>query len=161
MSSYTTRPPRPGDGRGKSYEHVTRDEFERLRDGGRLLEWAEVHGELYGTPREAVERLLAEGSSVLLEIDVQGAKQVLANEPSALSIFLAPPDWPTLEARLRARGTEDEDKLRKRLSTARRELDEAGRFGHHVINDQLEQAVEAVDRILEQASEPDGPPKTR
>jgi len=150
VASRTTREPRPGDGDGKSYEHVTEDEFEALRLGGRLLEWAEVHGALYGTPREDVERLLSEGRDVLLEIDVQGAQQVKELVPGAISIFLEPPSWEVLEARLRGRGTEGPEATRRRLETARRELEEAPRFDHRVVNHDLETAVEEVDRILEQ-----------
>jgi guanylate kinase len=128
---------------------VTREEFEALRGAGRLLEWAEVHGELYGTPRDEVERLLSEGREVLLEIDVQGAKQVKRAMPEAVTIFLEPPSWEVLERRLTGRGTEDEPALRRRLETARRELADAGEFDHRVVNDDLAEAVEEVDRILE------------
>jgi guanylate kinase len=148
VRSWTTRPPRPGDGAGKSYEHVTRSEFEALRDDGRMLEWAEVHGQLYGTPREAVEQQLAEGLDVLLEIDVQGAKQVKAGIPGAVTIFLEPPSWEVLEERLRSRGTEDDAALARRLETARRELSDAGGFDHRVVNEDLAEAVDEVDRIL-------------
>jgi guanylate kinase len=149
VTSVTTRPPRPGDGVGKAYRHVSREEFVGLRDAGGLLEWAEVHGELYGTPREQLDDLLAGGKTVVLEIDVQGARQVKAAHPEAVTIFIEPPDWATLEARLRARGTESSEKTRGRLETARRELDEAPGFDHRVVNDQLERAVEEVNRILE------------
>lgn len=128
---------------------MTREEFEALRGEGRLLEWAEVHGELYGTPRDEVERLLSEGRDVLLEIDVQGAKQVKAAMPDTVTIFLEPPSWEVLELRLTGRGTEDEPALRRRLETARRELEDAGEFDHRVVNDDLAEAVGEVDRILE------------
>jgi guanylate kinase len=148
--SRTTRPPRPGDGKGKSYEYVSRAEFERLRSSGGFLESAEVHGDLYGTPKEAVDEAIAAGRDVLLEIDPQGARQVKRLIPTAVTIFVDPPDWETLEARLRARGTEDEARTARRLESARRELAGAGDFDHRVINDRLEQAVEQVNRILEQ-----------
>ncbi len=148
VTSWTTRPPRPGDGTGKTYEYVRRDDFERVRNAGGFLEWAEVHGELYGTPRDAVERLLTEGRTVFLEIDVQGAQQVKRRYPAALTIFVEPPSWETLEARLAGRGTEDDAGLRNRLATARRELQDAAHFDRRVVNDQVEQAVEEVDRIL-------------
>jgi guanylate kinase len=148
--SRTTREPRPGDGIGKSYEHVSRDEFEALRSEGRLLESAEVHGALYGTPRDDVELLLSEGKDVLLEIDVQGANQVKELIPEAISIFLEPPTWEVLEERLRRRGTEGAEAMGRRLETARRELAEAPVFDHRVVNDDLETAVREVDRILEQ-----------
>ena len=107
-----------------------------------------MHGELYGTPRDAVERLLAAGRTVFLEIDVQGAQQVKRHYPAAISIFVEPPSWETLEARLAGRGTEDEAGLKRRLATARRELQEAVHFDHRVVNDQVERAVDEVDRIL-------------
>lgn len=127
---------------------MRREDFARLRAIGGFLEWAEVHGELYGTPRDAVERLLADGRTVFLEIDVQGARQVKRHFPAALTIFIEPPSWEELEVRLARRGTEDEAGLRKRLDTARRELEEAPLFDHRVVNDQVEQAVNEVDRIL-------------
>jgi guanylate kinase len=127
---------------------VSREDFEALRDAGRMLEWAEVHGELYGTPREDVERLLNEGRDVMLEIDVQGAKQVKAAIPDAVTMFLEPPSWEVLERRLSGRGTEEEAALRRRLETARRELADAGMFDHRVVNEDLTEAVEQVDRIL-------------
>jgi len=148
--SRTTRAPRPGDGTGKSYVYVDRKEFERLRAGGGFLESAEVHGELYGTPRDEVDRILVDGRDVLLEIDVQGARQVKAHVPEAVSIFVEPPSWDELIARLERRGTEDEAGMRKRLETARHELEAAGGFDHRVVNDELETAVEEVNRILEQ-----------
>ena len=148
VPSRTTRAPRPGDGTGKSYAYVDRGEFERLRAQGRFLESAEVHGELYGTPRDEVEALRKGGHDVLLEIDVQGARQVKAAVPEAVSIFVEPPSWEELVARLRRRGTEDEAKLQLRLETARRELAEAPWFDERVVNDDLEEAVEAVNRIL-------------
>jgi len=109
-----------------------------------------VHGALYGTPREEVERLLGEGRDVLLEIDVQGARQVKELVPGSVTIFLEPPSWEALERRLRDRGTEDEPTMRLRLETARHELENAGMFDHRVVNEDLERAVEQVDRILEQ-----------
>ncbi len=114
-----------------------------------------VHGELYGTPREPVERLLGEGRDVLLEIDLQGARQVKAQRPDAVTIFLEPPSWEALEGRLRARRTEDDERLRRRLETAEEELAAAGEFDHRVVNDQLERAVDQVNRILEQGRGPE------
>lgn len=132
---------------------MSREDFARLRDEGGFLESAEVHGDLYGTPREAVEAALAAGRDVLLEIDPQGARQVKRLVPTAVTIFVDPPDWETLEARLRARGTEDEDRMARRLESARREIAGAGDFDHRVVNDRLEEAVEQVNRILEQVME--------
>ena len=148
MASRTTRRPRPGDGEGKTYDYITREAFEDSLRAGELLESAEVHGELYGTPKHEVERLLADGKDVLLEIDVQGARQVKESVPDAVTIFVEPPSWKELVERLQRRGTEDEAGLRLRLDTARRELVEAGSFDHRVVNDDLDEAVEAVNRIL-------------
>jgi guanylate kinase len=120
----------------------------QLHSQGGFLESAEVHGELYGTPKEETERLLAEGRDVLLEIDVQGARQVKAKVPEAISIFVEPPSWDELVERLKRRGTEDAERLRLRLETARQELAEAGAFDHRVVNDDLETAVQEVNRIL-------------
>ena len=148
MASRTTRRPRPGDGEGKTYDYITREAFEDSLRAGELLESAKVHGELYGTPKHEVERLLADGKDVLLEIDVQGARQVKESVSDAVTIFVEPPSWKELVERLQRRGTEDEAGLRLRLDTARRELVEAGSFDHRVVNDDLDEAVEAVNRIL-------------
>jgi len=148
VPSWTTRAPRPGDGTGKVYRFVKRTEFEAHREADGFLESAQVHGELYGTPGAEVEEMLDGGKDVLLEIDVQGARQVKAKRPDALSIFVVPPSWEELVARLERRGTEDAEGLRRRLETARRELEEAPRFDHQVVNEDLERAVEEVDRIL-------------
>ncbi len=153
VTSRTTRPARPGDGVGKAYRHVSRDEFERIRAGGGFLEAAEVHGDLYGTPKDEVDAARAAGSDILLEIDPQGARQVKVLVPDSVTIFILPPDWNTLEARLRARGTEDENRLTRRLDSARRELAGAGEFDHRVVNDRLEQAVDQVIRILDPTPE--------
>ena len=133
--------------------YTTREEFRREREAGAFLEAAEVHGELYGTPREAVSSLLAEGRDVLLEIDVAGARQVKASVPGAVTIFVEPPSWEVLEARLRSRGTESEEALLRRLETARRELTEASSFDRRVVNDRIEDAVLQVDRILDETQE--------
>ena len=152
MVSCTTRPPRKGDAasasKGKGYIHLSREEFERQRASGAFLETAEVHGELYGTPREPLEALLEVGRTVALEIDMQGARQIKEAVPDAVTIFLEPPSWEILEARLRSRGTEDEARLRVRLATARRELGEAEEFDHRVVSEDPEGTAEEVDRIL-------------
>lgn len=151
--SCTTRPPRKGDAseaaKGKGYIHLSREEFERQREAGAFLETAEVHGELYGTPREPLEALLDVGRTVALEIDMQGARQIKAALPGAVTIFLRPPTWEVLEARLRSRGTENEEKMRIRLATAHREMGQAAEFDHRVVSGDLEETVEQVDRILE------------
>jgi guanylate kinase len=144
--SATTRSPRPSEASGREYLFVTKEQFERMR--GSLLESAQVHGNDYGTPERPVREAMAAGSCVLLVIDVQGGLQVRKRVPSALLIFLKPPDLFTLEARLRARGTDDEPTIMRRLTGARRELELAASYDVHVINDSLEQAVGDLAAIL-------------
>ena len=144
--SATTRSPRPGEQPGRDYFFVTREQFERMR--GELLESAQVHGNDYGTPADPVRRAMAEGTCVLLVIDVQGGLQVRKRVPGALLIFVQPPSLETLEARLRARGTDDEPTIERRLTGARRELELAASYDVHVINDDLERAVDDLAAIL-------------
>jgi guanylate kinase len=147
--SATTRSPRPGEIEGQSYRFVSEDEFSRMQRSTELLEWATVHGQhRYGTPRLPVERALANGKNVLLEIDVQGAFQVKKSFPEALLVFVNPPSYEELEARMDKRGTESpEDKLR-RLETASSELSEASSFDFQVVNDEVARcAQEVVDLV--------------
>mgnify|MGYP006291659543 CR=1 FL=1 len=150
--SATTRRPRAGETDGREYRFVCREEFETMRDRGELLEWAEVFGELYGTPAGPVRRAVAEGRTILLEIDVQGGLQVHETMPEATFILVLPPDGEELARRLRGRGSEDADSLNRRLSKANEEIETARRSGvyeHVVINDDLEQAINEVVRIVE------------
>jgi guanylate kinase len=147
--SATTRSPRPGEIEGQSYRFVSEDEFSRMQRSTELLEWATVHGQhRYGTPRLPVEKALANGKNVLLEIDVQGAFQVKKSFPEALLVFVNPPSYEELEARMDKRGTESpEDKLR-RLETASSELSEASSFDFQVVNDEVARcAQEVVDLV--------------
>jgi len=147
--SHTTRLPRPGEVDGREYHFVTRDTFLEIRQGepSGFLEWAEVHGNLYGTSREEVERHLREGRDVILDIDVQGAMQVVeAAEP--VTIFITPPSLAELENRLRSRGTESEKDLAVRLENAKKELDCRERYQYLVVNDLLEEAVESLRSII-------------
>jgi guanylate kinase len=146
--SVTTRDPRPGDVDGIDYHFVSREEFERRREAGRFLEWAEVHGNLYGTEAEHVDRLLASGKSVLLEIDVQGGRAVKSARPGAILIFLMPPSEGVLEERLRGRGTDEEEVILRRLRNARRELESASEYDFRVVNDDLGGCVEEVLEIV-------------
>jgi len=124
--------------------------FDRMIADGELLEWAEVYpGRRYGTPRSFVDRTLAEGRDVVLEIDVQGAALVRAQAPDAVLILLTPPSMDALEARLRGRGTEDEASIAERLAAAARELEQAGWFDHMVVNDDVQRAAEEVAAIIE------------
>ena len=147
--SMTTRPPRPGEVDGTDYLFVSRAGFLTARDAGELLEWAEYSGHLYGTPRLDLERHLAAGKDVLLDIELLGAAQVKAAYPEALLVFIAPPSLEVLEARLRGRGDTDEDQVARRLAVAREQMEEArASFDHIVLNDRLERAIAEVAGIL-------------
>ncbi len=152
--SATTRPPRPGEQNGKSYWFLSPEEFQRLIQEGQLLEWAEVYpGIYYGTPRQPVEEHLRQGKWVVLEIDVQGAQQVLRHFPQAVTIFIRPRSWEELERRLRGRGTEDEQALHRRLETARREWQQGTLYQYQVINDKIDEALEQLRQILHQPAQ--------
>jgi len=147
--SVTTRAPRPDERDGIDYRFVSGEEFDRLVAGGELLEWAPVVGHRSGTPARPVEEALAAGRDVVLEIDVQGARQVRERAPDAVLIFLAPPSMEELERRLRSRGTEDEARLALRLATARAEMAQRPWFDHVVVNDRLDQATAQVEAIIQ------------
>lgn len=136
--SVTTRKPRPGETHGVEYFFVTDDEFDRLIADGELLEWAEFAGNRYGTPRRPVMDRLARGEPVLLEIDLQGARQVRAAMPDALLVFLAPPSWDELVRRLVGRATESDEVVRQRLATATAELAAEPEFDVTLINTSVE-----------------------
>lgn len=147
--SVTTRPPRPGERDGVDYCFIDDEAFDQLiaRDG--LLEWAEVHGSArYGTPRDPVTAAVAEGRCVILEIELQGARQVRTRLDGARYVFLMPPDDATLQQRLRGRGTETEEQVRRRLRTAEAELAAAGEFDHVIVNDDLGQTVAELVELL-------------
>lgn len=146
--SVTTRRKRPYEVDGEHYHFVDRREFERLKQGGGLLEWAEFAGNLYGTPRVGVETHLALGVPVLLKIDLQGARQVRDAMPQALLVFLAPPSVEELKRRLIGRGTEDEETLRRRLSHADEELAAEPEFDRTVVNDSIERAADELIELL-------------
>ncbi len=146
--SVTTRPPRPGERDGVDYHFVGRPEFESMVARGDLLEWAEVHGELYGTPRMNLERAEREGKVLVLDIDVQGAEQVVRARPDTVTVFLLPPNLDVLMERLSKRGSEDEARLRRRMETAKAELKRLDSFQYVVVNDRLEDALSAVRAIV-------------
>lgn len=148
--SMTTRDPRPGEVDGVDYHYVTVDDFRKAIEAGRMLEWAEIHGglQLSGTPRGPVEDALAAGRPVLVEVDLAGARNVKKLLPDAETVFLAPPSWDDLVARLTGRGTESEEVIARRLETAREELDSAGEFDRVVVNDDLDTAVSSIADIL-------------
>ena len=139
--SYTTRNRRANEANNVDYIFVNREEFERLRVAGEMLESAEVFDNLYGTSRQQVERYLANGHDVILEIDWQGARQVREAMPEAISIFILPPSIAELERRLCSRGTDSEEVIRRRLRDALADMSHWHEFDHVVINDDLEDAV--------------------
>ena len=147
--SATTRDPRPGEVEGVNYFFVTPTEFDRLIASDELLEWAVVHGtHRYGTPRGPIDLALAQGNSVLLEIDIQGARQVKEHMPEARTVFLSPPSWDELARRLEGRGTEDLDERLRRLETAREELAARHEFDVRVINDDVNTAAQQVVDLM-------------
>jgi guanylate kinase len=151
--SCTTRPPRPDEREGVEYHFVTREQFARLVAAGDLLEWAEFAGNLYGTPRQPVLDHVAAGVPALLEIELQGARQVRAAMPEAHLVFLAPPSWAELERRLSARGTEPADVVTARLERARVELAAEAEFDEVVVNDDVGRAAAELVRLIEAAGE--------
>ena len=147
--SATTRAPRPGETDGVDYYFVSRERFDEMIENDELLEHADFVGNSYGTPRSQVEARLEQGITVILDIEVQGAAQVKAAMPEAVTVFLAPPSLEELERRLRGRGTDSEETIRRRLETARKELLLAPEYDHMVINNEPGQAAEEIRAILE------------
>lgn len=152
--SATTRPPRPGEIDGRHYYFVTPEEFDAMVARGDMLEWAVVHGQnRYGTPRHAVQDALEQGRVPLLEIDLQGARQLRATMPEALYVFLAPPSWEELVRRLVGRGTESPQERAARLETAKVEMAAAGEFDVVIVNDDVPRAAaELVSLMRTQSS---------
>lgn len=147
--SHTTRSPRPGEINGQDYHFVSRDDFLKIqqRQPPGFLEWAEVHGNLYGTSRDEVERHLQAGKDVVLDIDVQGAMQVM-EATDAVTVFITPPSSAELEKRLRGRGTESEENIALRLENAQSELSFMDKYDYLVVNDQLSEAIESLRSII-------------
>ena len=146
--SYTSRPPRVGERDGVDYNFVDRPAFEALIERDGLLEWADVFGNLYGTGREETEALLSAGLDVVLVIDVQGARQVRRKAADRIGIFLLPPSFGALEARLRGRCQDEEAAIRRRLTTARAEVAAVDEYDYVVINDELERCVAELCAIV-------------
>lgn len=148
--SATTRAPRPGEVDGIDYHFVTPQEFERLIQADALLEWADIHGGLQrsGTPAAPVADATRAGRPVLIEVDLAGARAIKKALPEAVTVFLAPPDWQSLEARLVGRGTESADVIQRRLATARTELAAQGDFDTVVVNARLETACSELVSLL-------------
>jgi guanylate kinase len=152
--SATTRAPRPGEQDGVAYHFLSPAEFDRRVAGGDFVEHATYSGNRYGTLRAELERRLAAGVPVVLEIEVQGARQVRAELPEALQVFIAPPSLDALRVRLVGRGTDEPDQVDERLRTAERELEAQPEFGHVVVNDRLEQATDELVEIVRAAMDP-------
>ena len=146
--SVTTRAPRPGEVHGQNYYFVSRAEFDDMVAGDELLEWAEFAGNCYGTPRKYAEEKLANDIPVLLEIEIQGAKQVRKAMPEAVLVFLEPPSWEELESRLVGRGTESDEQILTRLSVAKQELQAASSFDHVIVNADVAQAAHELVSYL-------------
>ncbi|WP_413161088.1 guanylate kinase [Capilliphycus salinus ALCB114379] len=146
--SVTTRPPRPGEIDGKHYYFVDRDRFEEMVQNGELLEWAEFAGNYYGTPLDPVKKRIEAGESVLLEIELIGARQIRERFPQAQLIFIHPPSMLELERRLRSRAQDSDEAIAKRLKRAAEEINAAKEFDLEVVNDNLDQAIKQLENVL-------------
>lgn len=146
--SVTTRAPRSGEMEGNHYYFVDRLAFEQMVAKGELLEWAEFSGNFYGTPRSAVEEKIAQGQWVILEIELQGARQIRHSFPDALRIFVLPPSFPELEHRIRQRGQDSEDAIARRLQRATEEIAAADEFDIQILNDDFERALKQIEAVL-------------
>ena len=146
--SATTRPPRAGETDGISYHFVTDEQFDALVAGDGLLEWAEYAATRYGTPRQPVLDAMAQGKTMLLEIDLAGARQIRSSFPEAFQVFIAPPSWDELERRLRGRGAETEAQMAARLARAKDELAAESEFDAVIVNDDVELAIDQLVELL-------------
>ncbi len=146
--SATTRTPRPGEIDGVTYRFLDRERFETQVQAGGFLEWAEFAGNLYGTPRGPVEEHLAQGHPVLLEIELEGARQVRRSFPAGFQVFIKPPSFEELERRIRGRGTELEEAIQRRLARAHQELEAETEFDAVLVNGDLEQAISSLEALL-------------
>lgn len=149
--SVTTRRPRPGEQNARDYQYVSPEEFARLRDSGGLLEWAEVYGHQYGTPREPIDRAIAEGRIVILEIDIHGCIQVRRQMPEAITIFLLPPSPEEQKRRIEGRKTDSAEVIRRRLEKADGEIRyaaEAACYDEFIVNDDLDETVQQAYGII-------------
>jgi guanylate kinase len=146
--SVTTRRQRPGEVDGRDYQFVDREEFQRRIEAGYFVEWAEVHGNLYGTDRRLIAERIGAGEIVLADLDVQGGNQLKRALSETVLVFVLPPSWQVLEARLRARGDESEEAVRLRLQNARQEMRAIPTYDYWVLNDDLDVAVQRVAEIV-------------
>lgn len=147
-TSMTTRPPRPGEVDGRDYFFVSRNRFQRMVEGGELLEWAEFAGNYYGTPRRAVEDRIETGESVLLEIELEGARQISRTFPEAVRVFILPPSVEELERRLRSRGQDSEAAIARRLNRAKIEMEATAEFNFTLVNDDFDRALGRLEALL-------------
>lgn len=145
--SYTTRAPRAGEQDGVAYQFVDPSQFQQLVEDGAFAEHAQVHGNRYGTTKKTIERAIAAGRSVLFDIDYQGATQLLATYPDAVSVLILPPSWEVLEDRLRGRGSDAEEVVQRRLAAARHEAAQLDVFQYVVFNDALDETLARLDAI--------------
>lgn len=152
--SATTRAPRPKEINGKNYYFVSRSEFEQMLKADELLEWAEYAGNYYGTPRQQVEEKIQQGKWVILEIELEGARQIAKSFPSALRIFISPPSFTELEKRMRGRGQDAEEAIAKRLSHAKTEIAAADEFDLQIINDDFDTALHSIEEAIFSATQP-------
>lgn len=146
--SHTTRAPRAGEVNGKDYHFVSKEAFVALRDQGGFLEWAEVHGNFYGTSRQEVATRVAQGLDVFLDIDIQGARQVRQAAPEAISIFISPPSWQEQQRRLTGRGTDSTETIALRLANAKAEMADVDLYDYVVVNDDLDTAARMLEAII-------------
>ena len=147
--SYTTRPPRKGEQNGVDYHFITKESFEMGIKKSQWAEWADVHGNYYGTPAEFLDNSIASGLDVLLDIDVQGTRQILKRYPESITIFIMPPSLKTLRHRLEIRGSDSPEVINARLENAQLEMAQKDLYAHVVINDQLQDAVAELISLLE------------
>jgi len=147
--SYTTRQPRPGEQNGVDYQFIAKNEFEKKIARGQWAEWAEVHGNYYGTLADLLDRGLNGGRDILLDIDVQGMHQIIKRYPAGITIFIMPPSLDTLRYRLEARGTDSPEVIAVRLVNAQKEMAQKDLYRHVIVNDQLADAVAELIDIVE------------
>lgn len=145
--SHTTRQPREGEEDGREYHFTTREKFRKLIDQGEFLEWAQVHGNLYGTSRREIE-LAGEQRGIIFDIDHQGARQIRTAEPGTVSVFILPPSMETLLSRLRGRASDDEETVQRRFAAARTEITHYGMFDYVLVNDDLDEATKQLVSIF-------------
>lgn len=147
--SATTRSPRTGESDGVEYHFVSKERFEEMIHNAELLEWAQVHGDhYYGTPRSEIARAEANGQNLVLEIDLQGARQIADRVDDQVQVFLLPPGWEELERRLRGRATETESEIQTRLETARGEIAAAGEFDYQIVNESVSETARQIIELV-------------